>query len=340
MVVAAIMTTTSSDDAHHDRIDNRRIRESRKVVKLFIRMSHPDTFMPSTAVPDNSGRARRPSSWLVAAMLALAVGVVYGTALRGPFIFDDSDSIRNNPTIVRLWPLIGGTNGGPLNPESDLPVSGRPLVNLSFALNYHFGGLDPFGYRACNVVLHVASALLLWAIVRRTLRLPRFGGRFEPSAGWLAFVVSLLWALHPLQTEAVIYVTQRTELMVAFFYLATLYCSLRYWATFSPADVADPRKALLEARPDGWHRIAWLSLAVLSCLCGMACKEVMVSAPLVVLLFERTFVAGGLTNALRRSWPLYVGLASTELLLLLLNIALREVRLLASTWGCPRLPGG
>jgi tetratricopeptide (TPR) repeat protein len=143
--------------------------------------------------------------------------------------------------------------------------------------------------------------MLLWAITRRTLLLPYFGGRFDQSANWWALAVALLWSLHPLQTEAVIYATQRTELMMAFFYLATLYCSLRYLTAVD-------------------RRIMWLSLAVFACLAGMASKEVMVSAPLIVLLFERAFIAGSLTRALRRSWPLYVGLASTWILPIALNV--------------------
>ena len=144
---------------------------------------------------------------------------------------------------------------------------------------------------------------MLWLIVRRTLCLPYFNGRFDTLSGWLSLAIALLWALHPLQTEAVIYTTQRTELMVAFFYLTTLYCSLRYWATS-------------ELRS---QRLVYLSLAVLACLAGMASKEVMVSAPLIVFLFDRTFIAGSAANALRRSWPLYVGLCSTWLLLLALE---------------------
>ena len=72
--------------------------------------------------------------------------------------------------------------------------------------------------------------MLVGAIVRRTLRLEYFKGRFESVADWLALVTALLWALHPLQTEAVVYITQRTELTAAFFYLTTIYCSMRYWA--------------------------------------------------------------------------------------------------------------
>jgi tetratricopeptide (TPR) repeat protein len=244
-----------------------------------------------------------PPAWIAAIILLVATGAVYYHALAVPFLFDDVVGIKGNESIYSLWPLIGSTNRpGPLNAVRDLPTSGRPLVNLSFALNYAVGDDNPVGYHAANVAIHFLTALLLWAIVRRVLRLPYFAGRFDSSVGWLALASALLWALHPLQTEAVVYTTQRTELMVAMFYLATLYCSLRYWG-------------------DGTRRTAWLALAVFASLAGMASKEVMVSAPLMVLLFERTFVAGSLVKALRRSWPLYVGLASTWLLLVMLNLA-------------------
>jgi tetratricopeptide (TPR) repeat protein len=239
--------------------------------------------------------------------------------LNSPFIFDDLDSIITNSSITSLWPLVGTRDHrGPLNPEDALPTAGRPLVNLTFALNYYFGELNPVGYHAGNVLIQLASAYLLWAIVSRTLRLPYFAGRFDASAGWLALAVALVWALHPLQTEAVIYATQRTELMVALFYLATLYCSLRFWDC--PASPLGERRGEGALKQRVLGRGVWLTLAVFASLAGMASKEVMVSAPLMVLLFERTFVAGSLGNALRRSWPLYVGLAATLLLLLALNI--------------------
>jgi tetratricopeptide (TPR) repeat protein len=251
-----------------------------------------------------STKTAAPPAWIAAAVLALAVGVVYYPAVDAPFIFDDNSAIVDNPSIVSLWPPVGSADHpGPLNPPPQLPTAARPLVNLSFAINYKFGGLNPSGYHAVNVIIHFLSALLLWAITRRTLRLPYFADRFETSAGWLALVVAMLWALDPLQTEAVIYATQRSELMMCFFYLATLYCSLRYWTE-------NMRRT---------HRAAWLTLAVFACLAGMASKEVMVSAPVVVLLFERTFVVGSLAKALRRSWPLYAGLALTWILLVALN---------------------
>lgn len=161
------------------------------------------------------------------AVLAFSIGVIYVPVLNVPLIFDDVDTIIRNESITAIWPLVGtDTHPGPLNPQPNVPTAARPLVNLSFAINYKFGQLDPVGYHAVNAILHFLSAMLLWAIVRRTLRLPYFAGRFEAAADSLAFAVANIWALHPLQTETVIYATQRTELMMAFFYLATIYCSL------------------------------------------------------------------------------------------------------------------
>src|SRR5262249_9673737 len=160
---------------------------------------------------------------------------------------------------------------------------------LSLALNFQLSRLDPHSYHLFNLSIHFLASLLLWATVQRTLLLPYFGGQFDRVAGWLALCAALIWALHPLQTEAVAYVPQRSELMVALFYLVTLYCSLRYWASL----------------PRSTPRAVWLLLAVVASLAGMASKEVMVTAPVVVLLFDRAFVSGSLAVAFRRSWPLY-----------------------------------
>src|SRR6476659_4590664 len=143
-----------------------------------------------------------PPEWFVIASLAISLALVYGRALDAPFVFDDHDAIARTTSIRSLWPLIGTEeHRGPLNPVRDLPTSARPLVNYSFALNYYFSGLNPRGYHLVNVVVHFLSALLLFAIVRRMLRLPYFGGRFESVAGWLALSVALLWSLHPLNTD-------------------------------------------------------------------------------------------------------------------------------------------
>jgi tetratricopeptide (TPR) repeat protein len=246
----------------------------------------------------------RVAAWTTFTILAVLIGVIYGRAARAPFVHDDNMSVLGNPSIVRLWPAIGTADRpGPLNPPRDSVTSGRPLVNLSLALNYRLGGYDTLGYHVVNMMLHVLSATFLYGIVRRALLLERFRGSVGTAATPLAIAVAVVWAVHPLVTDAVEYVSQRTELMMGMFYLATLYSSLR-------CITAESYLA----------RSVAAAGAILACLAGMACKEVMVSAPLMTLLFDRFFVSGSLRLAFKKSWPLYAGLFGSWLVLLALNI--------------------
>ena len=271
-------------------------------------MNHPNHTGGETSEAPRSGTASAVLRWVILLLgtivLALAVFLVYYPAASGPFILDDFETIIDNPSVRQLWPLVGSENSGPLNPPDTSPSNGRPLVNLAMAVNYHFGGLDPFGYRIAHVVIHLLSAMLLWAIVARTLRLDYFQGRFDRVAQPLSFAAAFVWAMHPLHTETLVYVTQRTELMMGFCYLATLYTAMRYWAAKQTA-----------------LRATWLILATLACLSGMLCKEMMASAPAMVLLYERTFITGSFRRALKNSWPLYVGLALAWGPIIALNLA-------------------
>jgi protein O-mannosyl-transferase len=241
---------------------------------------------------------------LALVLLAGTLGLIYYRVLNAPFVYDDEIAVVKNTSIRQLWPLSGsGENPGPLNPARELPTAGRPVVNLSFALNYRVHELNSSGYRLVNLAIHCISAYLLMCIVWRTLQLPRFNGQFDQAAFGLALVVALLWAAHPLQTEAIAYITQRTELLMAFFFLAMLNFAMQYWSATS-------------LRTRG----IWLALAVGASAAGMASKEVMVVAPLVVLLYEWTFLERSLGRIANQSWPLYAGLAATWLVLIALNI--------------------
>jgi tetratricopeptide (TPR) repeat protein len=134
---------------------------------------------------------------------------------------------------------------------------------------------------------------------------------------WLALAVALLWTVHPLQTESVTYVVQRAESLVALFYLLTLYCVICGATAAKPAFPPAADQAATLPRPVSRVPRAglWYAAAVLACLLGMAAKEVMATAPLVVLLYDRTFLAGSLAEALRRRWGLYLGMAATWALL-------------------------
>jgi tetratricopeptide (TPR) repeat protein len=260
-------------------------------------------------VPVSSRRAVT----LAAGLLVLAALAAYWNTFSAPFVFDDTPGILENPSIHRLWPLSTVLQPPP---DSGTPA-GRPLVNLSLAINYAIGGTDVRGYHALNLVFHVLAALTLFGVVRRTLRL-RSGqalsglvgahsrgaqdrGRSKPAplpADALALAIAVIWTVHPLQTESVTYIIQRTELLGGLFYLLTLYCFIR--AT------------------DAGASPGWQIGCVGSCLLGMASKEIMVSAPLLVWVYDRTFVTGSFRAAWRQRPRLYLALGATWLLLAVL----------------------
>jgi tetratricopeptide (TPR) repeat protein len=212
-----------------------------------------------------------------AALILLAGVLAYANALSGPFIFDDRGTILDNPTIEAL------DTTAVLAAPRETPVAGRPVVNLSFALNYALGEREPAGYHAVNLAIHLACALLVFAIVRRTTQSPEFG-----------LAVALIWVVHPLTSEVVDYVSQRTESLMGLFYLLTLYASIR-------AVRRGPK---------------WAALAVVSCALGMASKESMATAPLMVVAYDRIFLFDSLRQAVRARWRLYAWLAATWLVLI------------------------
>lgn len=232
--------------------------------------------------------------WWQPVTLLAAVALAFGNSLGAPFLFDDVAAVLTNPTIRDLgsWavlqpPADGGT------------TTGRPIVNLTLALNYALGGEAPRGYRIFNILLHAASALLVAGLVRRTLVLresPGAAGVSENTnaAATTAWLAALLWALHPLQTETVICVAQRTEGLGGLFVLATLYAFVR--AATAPTPSAIRR---------------WQIATVVAGALGMGSKEIAVTAPLLAFLYDRTFLAGSFAGAWRARRGLYVALLAT-----------------------------
>ncbi|MFQ5429814.1 MAG: tetratricopeptide repeat protein [Phycisphaerae bacterium] len=262
--------------------------------------------------------------------VVVAAGIAaYANSFSGVFVYDDAKHI--------IWNAAKRAE----HPWRYAFCARRPLVELSLALNYALGSKgppteeaptgqsDPWGYHLFNLAVHLLAALALFGIIRRTLLLDRFalprranararrprgsppGGaadRGRPrttvaeSAHWFAFAVALLWVVHPLQTQSVTYLIQRGESMMGLFYLLTLYCVIR--------GAAASRRSRY-----------WYGAAVVASACGMACKGVMVSAPIVVLLYDRLFLTGALRSTLRRRWGLYLGLSATWLVLITTGVA-------------------
>ena len=192
---------------------------------------------------------------LQAALIAAAIGLTYGHTLDVPFYLDDYLTLQTNPAVKRfdlsrLW--------------QDEPL--RFLGYLSLAVNYKLHGLKVAGYHLLNLLLHFLATLALWQLVRELIKTP--AGKDAAGAG-LPLAVALLFALHPLQTQAVTYISQRFAVLAALFYLTVLLCYLRL--RFAPT-----RKA----------RWQWGGGALLAALLALFSKQNAASLPLAVLLIE------------------------------------------------------
>ena len=192
-------------------------------------------------------------------------------------MLDDVAAVTENPSVTQAksWPEM-------LRAPSPAPTAGRPLLNLSFALNWRSYGDQPGGYRRWNLGIHLINAALL-ALLLHTLfhQLdPKRWRGLDPTLA--AILAATLWALHPVQTICVAYVSQRAESLMALFYLLTLTLFFRGVTASRPA----------------W----WQAATALACAAGMATKEIMATAPLACLLLDAAFFAGSLRRALALRW--------------------------------------
>jgi len=228
-------------------------------------------------------------------LLILAGCIAYFNSFGGPFIFDDISAIVENPNIRSLLPLGRAMTGPPRS-----AVAGRPMVSLTLAVNYALCGYRVWGYHLVNLAIHLLGGMVLYGIVRRTFLTERLHNRFGRDASVLGCATALIWIVHPIQTESVTYIIQRAESLMCLFYLLTLYAAIR-------------------AMQSNGSRI-WPVLSVFFCALGMATKESMVTAPVMIFLYDRMFGAGSFSLVVRRRWRFYAALAATWLVLAILML--------------------
>jgi len=223
---------------------------------------------------------KRPALFLCAGFLAVWGVLIYHNSLAGPFVFDDLRTIVENPRIRNLgWEV--------LSPSAHAGMV-RPVLELSLAVNYRFGELDPTGYRLFNIGVHILASLLLLGWVRRTLFSRRLGGRFDGCASVVAFSAALIWLSHPLQTQSVDYIIQRSESLMALCYLTVLYALVR---------------SAVSGRP-----LIWQSISAAALFLGMGVKPVIATAPLSALLYDRVFLEPSFGAVFRKRGKYYAAL--------------------------------
>jgi protein O-mannosyl-transferase len=225
---------------------------------LFNKLAMNVTARPLSAGGGVSGSM---SVWFCWALISCVTVAAYSNSLYGEFLFDDANAIVDNGTIRDLsnLPLVLAAP-----PRGGSTTDARPLLNLSLAMNYAIHGLQPFGYHLFNLLVHLLNAGMVLLLLRRLFGSPAAPNYLSGNSEFWALACTLMWSLHPVQTSAVSYISQRAESMGCFFYLAVLYLDLTV-------------KQLSR----------WRILVCIPLLLGGFCKEIIVTAPIVSWVLQR-----------------------------------------------------
>jgi hypothetical protein len=209
--------------------------------------------------------------WAVGCIIALiAVFTVYGPALEGPFLLDDSYLPYALPAYA-------------IEPVTRWMAGMRPVLMLTYWMNFQSGGDAVFGYHFVNVMLHAANGILVFLIVRKVLGWAQYE---EWGSEVLSAFCAALFLVHPLQTESVAYIASRSETLSVFFFLAA-YAVFVYRRSTA---------------------VTWAIVTAILVLFGLGCltKEHAVVLPVLLLLTDYFWNPGFTLQGARRNWKLYV----------------------------------
>lgn len=184
---------------------------------------------------------------------------IYFNSLRTPFVFDDGHMIVRNSYIKDLSKLPLVFTSGRITSVPLEKGMYRPILMLTFAFNYFFGRLNPLGYHIINIMFHFLNGALVFLLLRTLLKSKSF---------WPAFLASLLFIVHPVNSEAVIYISCRSTLMSSFFFLFGLVSYIKW-----------DYKAL--------DKKYFFSLTAF--VLGILTKEIMIVFPLILLSYDFLF---------------------------------------------------
>ncbi len=208
-------------------------------------------------------------------LLFIVLGLtIYSGVVNAPFVFDDGLYIVDNPPIRDL--------------SSFLDFSGTRYIGLlSFAVNYAIGALDVTGYNLANIGIHIISAFLVYLMILLLGKTPYMAGLLESAPG-LPLLAGLVFLTHPVESQAVCYVTQRFASLATLFYLASIVLYIKYRLGVSGR----------KGRSFGGVFFYLLSLAM--CILAQKTKEISFTLPVMIVLCEFTFFAWNDRGSLAR----------------------------------------
>lgn len=216
---------------------------------------------------------------MIVCVLFIWGSLIYLNSLHGPFLFDDLPFIVFNPDIKNIFDINA------IWQASELGRPSRFLSFFSFALNYHFHRLDVFAYHVVNLMVHLVNSFLVYWMSRLIFFSPRLKGwKIAEDRGWISFWASVLFLVHPVQTEAVSYITQRFASLATMFYLGSV-CFY------------------MKGRITSHGKATYFLFSAIAAVFSMFTKETALTLPFAVILVEMCFFPG---RNLTRWW--WVGL--------------------------------
>jgi len=207
--------------------------------------------------------------------LLMLVILAYSNSFNAAWHLDDATNILHN-TNVHINSLSSGDWIKAMHkPFTPHPVIFRPIAMLTFAANWFVGGRDVVGYHIVNIALHCVVAALLYFTILHLLGTPQIGGRYQNRRHFIALLTVALWALHPIQTQAVTYIVQRMTILATLFYLSAVFCFVK-----ARGAQAQGKKSL------------FFGLCLVSFMLAMGSKQNSVTLPVTLLLIEIIFWDG------------------------------------------------
>lgn len=209
--------------------------------------------------------------FLLALLPVILVFAIYANTFEGPYIFDDLPNITGNYHI-RLTQI---SLKGLMDAGFKSIASNRPIPNISFALNFYFHQYHVFGYHLVNIIIHLLAGLSLFLVLRETLRISlkiqagSFPESIKPSL--LAYIVTIVWLVHPLHTQSITYIVQRMNSMASMFYVLSLWFYIKGRLT------------------SGNRRWGFFAGCLISGLLAFGSKEMTATLPIFIFLYEWYF---------------------------------------------------
>lgn len=236
---------------------------------------------------------------------------IYYNSLNGEFVFDDESVVQNNISIQSLSGIPKFFTAD----EGFHKVIGRyyrPIISTSYAIDYAIWGLDPYGFHLTNIIIHIISSILLFFILEHLFKKNK-------KSVFFSFVGAMIFAVHTVHTEAVTWISGRTDSIVTLFFFTSFLFYIKY---------SDEEKS--NTSPHSLQRgTKYLILSLVFYFLGLLSKEMIITMPVILLLYDFFYRKQDLKKIISnyKIYLYFTGLTVLYLIIryvLLLNIPERE----------------